>query len=52
MNYHFKFITFGDDYLLEFSQDIDYLIQHSASMKYWIIPQTEKEYSVITIRNI
>lgn len=52
MNYNFKFITFGDDYLLEFSQDIDYLIQHSTSIKYWIIPQMEKKYSVITIKNI
>lgn len=52
MNYNFKLITFGDDYLLEFSQDIDYLIQHSTSIKYWIIPKMKKEYNVITIKNI
>ncbi len=52
MNYNFEFITFGDDYLLEFSQDIDYLIQHSTSIKYWIVPKMKKTYNVITIKNI
>ncbi len=51
LNYNFEFITFGDEYLLEYSKDVNYLIHDNTSIKYWIIPKTDKKYDILTIEN-
>lgn len=51
LNYNFEFITFGDEYLLEYSKDVNYLIHNNTSIKYWIIPKKDKKYEILTIED-
>ena len=51
VEYNFKFIAFGDDYLLNYSDNINYLINHTSSIKYWLIPKKDKKYDILTIED-